>query len=118
MTQKEVRWIGSSLDDLREMPDKVRKVVGYSLDGVQKGEYGSNIKPLTGLSGVYEIRADFDTDTYRAVYAINIGDFIYVLHVFKKKSPKGKKTPKPDMDKIDSRLKLAREDAEDEKRRK
>ena len=116
MAKKEVIWIGSSLDDLCKMPDQVKKAVGYSLDGIQSGEYDSNIKPLTGkdLGGVYEIRADFDSDTYRAAYVVNIGTIIYMLHVFKKKSKKGKETPKPDMDKIRSRLKQAKELAKKE----
>jgi phage-related protein len=66
---------------------------------------------LSGLGGVYEIGVDHDSDTYRGVYAVNIGTAIYVLHVFKKKSKKGIETPKPDMDLIRSRLKLTKEDA-------
>jgi phage-related protein len=81
------------------------------LGGVQQGEFDSSIKPLKGFSGVYEIRADFDTDTYRAVYVINLGDVIYVLHVFKKKSKRGSETPKQDIDLIRARLKRAQEEA-------
>lgn len=56
-----------------------------------------------------EIRADVDSDTYRAVYAVNPGDVIYMLHVFQKKSKRGVETPKPDMDAIRSRLKQVKE---------
>jgi phage-related protein len=58
---------------------------------------------------------DYDSDTYRGVYAVNIGTAIYVLHVFKKKSKKGIETPKQDMDLIHTRLKLAQEDADESK---
>lgn len=68
------------------MPLAIRKEVGYVLGGVQKGEFDKSIKPLKGLGGVYEIRADYDSDTCRAVYVVNLSDVIYVLHVFKKKS--------------------------------
>lgn len=51
------------------------------------------------------------TDSYRGIYAINLADVIYVLHVFKKKSKQGIKTPKHDLDIIRQRLKLAKEDA-------
>jgi len=34
---------------------------------------------------------------------------VYVLHVFQKKSKEGIKTPKRDMDLVDSRLKQAKE---------
>jgi phage-related protein len=112
-TEKEVIWLGSSLEDLKDMPLAIRKEVGYVLGGVQKGEFDKSIKSLKGLSGVYEIRADYDSDTYRAVYVVNLSDVIYVLHVFKKKSKQGSETPKRDMDLIRSRLKAAKEDADE-----
>ncbi len=68
----------------------------------------TNAKPLKGVGkGVFEIVTRFDSDTYRTVYAVQIGSRIYVLHVFQKKSPKGIKTPKKDIDLIKSRYKQA-----------
>lgn len=58
-------------------------------------------------SGVFEIVERFQTDTYRAVYAVQIGDHIYVLHVFQKKSKRGIKTPKRDVDLIKRRYREA-----------
>jgi phage-related protein len=110
-TEKEVIWLSSSLEDLKDMPLAIRKEVGYVLEGIQKGELDKSIKPLKGLGGVCEIRTDYDSDTYRAVYVVNIGDVIYVLHVFKKKSKQGSETPKRDIELIRSRLKTAKEDA-------
>ena len=67
-------------------------------------------KPLKGIgSGIFEIRADYRTDTYRAVYAVKIGERIYVLHCFQKKSRRGIKTPKRDIDLIKRRLRIAQE---------
>ena len=48
------------------------------------------------------------TDTYRAVYTVQFQGVIYVLHAFQKKSTKGIKTPKKDMDLIKQRLEAAR----------
>jgi phage-related protein len=70
-------------------------------------------KPFKGVgSGVYEIVKRYDTDTYRAVYAVKIGEKVYVLHAFQKKSKKGIKTPQSDVDLIKQRYKdaLAREE--------
>lgn len=58
-----------------------------------------------------EIRVNFGKDAYRAVYAINLGMKIYVLHVFQKKPKKGSETPKQDMEMIRTRLNQARKDA-------
>jgi phage-related protein len=106
--EKEVIWMGSSLKDVRAQPKPVQRMIGYALGFVQEGESHTLIKPLRGrdLAGVFEIRADYDRDTYRAVYAVNLGDRIYMLHVFKKKSKRGIETPKPD---IRTRLKQAKE---------
>ncbi len=56
-----------------------------------------------------------DSDTYRAVYTVNLGNAIYMLHVFQKKSKRGTETPKPDMDTIRSRLKQAKELASEQR---
>ncbi|WP_243612695.1 type II toxin-antitoxin system RelE/ParE family toxin [Shimia aestuarii] len=47
--------------------------------------------------------------TCRAVYAVNLGDDLYVLHAFKKKSKTGKKTPKSETDLVKRRLKQVKE---------
>ncbi|CAN5798482.1 type II toxin-antitoxin system RelE/ParE family toxin [soil metagenome] len=108
---KPVVWMGSSRKDLKTMTDNVQDAVGFVLDRVQKGKTHPDVKPLSGkdLAGVYEIRVDVDTDTYRAVYVLNLGERVFMLHVFKKKSKKGVATPKPDMDVICSRLKDAKD---------
>lgn len=104
----EVIWMGSSKKDIRTLPEEVQDEIGHVLGLVQNGLFDKNIKPLKGLgSSVYEIRSDFDRDTYRAVYVLNLGTKIYMLHVFKKKSKHGIATPKPDMDMIRTRLKQA-----------
>ncbi len=111
---KSVIWIGSSLEDLRKFPEQVRDEIGYALYEVQKCEMPAGAKPLKGISGVVEIRTDHQTDTYRTVYAVKLGKKLYVLHTFKKKSKKGISTPKPDMNLIRARLKIARRLAKEE----
>jgi phage-related protein len=53
---------------------------------------------------------DYQTDTYRAVYTVKFSEWVYVLHAFQKKSKKGIATPKPDIDLIKKRLRMAEED--------
>jgi len=63
-------------------------------------------KPLTGLgSGVMELALKHRGDAYRVVYALQIGDDIWVIHAVKKKSKSGIKTPKQELDLIEERLK-------------
>lgn len=63
-----------------------------------------------GGAGVLEIVEDHQTDTYRAIYTVKFSELVYVLHAFQKKSKKGIATPKPDIDLIKRRLKVAEED--------
>jgi phage-related protein len=105
-------WMGNSLDNLRDFPPDVRTAVGYALQLVQAGETPMSAKPFKGVaSGVYEIVKRYDTDTYRAVYAVKIGEKIYILHAFQKKSKQGIKTPQSDVDLIKQRYKDAIERA-------
>ncbi|MBE9146674.1 type II toxin-antitoxin system RelE/ParE family toxin [Planktothrix mougeotii] len=101
-------WMGDSRQNIREFPETVRISIGYALQLVQAGETPLEAKPFKGVgSGVYEIIKRYDTDTYRAVYAVKIGEKIYVLHAFQKKSKKGIKTPQVDVDLIKQRYKDA-----------
>jgi len=56
----------------------------------------------------------YDTDTYRVVYAVSFANAIYILHAFQKKSKKGIKTPKQDIDLIKKRLQQALKDAKND----
>lgn len=104
---KELVWVGSSLKDLKEFPDAVKHEIGFALHRAQEGKKHHRAKPLKGFKGVLEIVAPYHTDTYRAVYAVKIGQCIYVLHTFKKKSKSGIKTPLPDIKVIKARFKEA-----------
>ncbi len=62
-----------------------------------------------GGANVLEVIANCDGDTYRAMYTVRFEEAIYVLHAFQKKSKRGSKTSKKDMDLIKVRLKQAQE---------
>lgn len=107
--EKPLYWVGSSLDDLRALPAEVKDVFGFALHLAQWGDKHPDAKPLKGFKGssVLEVVEDYDGDSYRAVYAVQFVNAVFVLHVFQKKSKRGIKTPKPDLDRIKQRLKLA-----------
>jgi phage-related protein len=110
ITLRPLVWMGDSRKNIREFPEDVQKSVGYALQLVQAGETPMEAKPFKGVgSGVYEIVKRYDTDTYRAVYAVKIGETVYVLHAFQKKSKRGIKTPQADVDLIKQRYKDAQE---------
>ncbi len=112
---KPIVWVGPSLKDLRKFPNEVQREIGYALYQAQVGKKHHNTKPLKGFDGVMEILSDYDKDTYRGVYAYKLGDDIYMLHTFQKKSKKGIKTPKEEIEIVKQRLKRAKEIAEGRK---
>lgn len=103
---KELEWIFSAKKDLIAFPHPVKDQIGYALYRVQEGKVPISAKYMKGLgSNVMEIVADYDKDTYRAVYIVNLDDKVYVLHCFQKKSKKGIQTPKEEINLIRQRLK-------------
>lgn len=103
--ERRIKWLYDSKKQLMTFPQEVRTQVVYALSEAQLGRKADYSKPMTGLgAGVFEIVADHDGDTYRSVYAVKLGEEIYVLHSFQKKSTIGIKTPKPDLDLIKTRL--------------
>ena len=108
---KPLRWIASSRKDYGDFPTEVQEQFGFELFLAQTGQHPPSAKPLKGMgTGVVELIEDFDGDAYRAVYAVRFTTAIYVLHVFKKKSKSGIKTPKSDMELIKRRLRDAEAD--------
>ena len=112
---RDVFWVGSSLCDLKDFPAKVQDKIGYILQRVQEGGHHHRIQPLTGIRRgcrVSEIKSDYRGDTYRAVYLGNLGNLVYVLHCFQKKSKSGRKMPPREKELILTRLNRAQEHAQ------
>ncbi len=93
---KELKFLGSSLSDLKAFPNHVIQDAGYQLHLVQLGRMPKDFKTmLTVGAGVNEIRLKDKDGIYRVVYTAKIGTFVYVLHAFTKKT---QKTSKQDID--------------------
>jgi phage-related protein len=89
--------------------------MGDELQLIQFGGMPKDAKPFKGLGGgVFEIALRYDTDAYRTVLAVQLGETIYVLHAFQKKSKSGIATPKKDVALIKQRYAEAKEQAKDE----
>lgn len=111
-TLKSVRWVGTSLEDLRSFPEPVRLEIGYALFAAQQGTLDPAAKPLKGFGGasVVEIVAAHQGNAWRAVYTVRFRDAVYVLHAFQKKSTKGIATNAKDIERIKMRLAEAERD--------
>lgn len=110
LLMKCLQWVGGSKKDLMKLPEDVQREIGYALYVAQKSETHESAKLFKGHgSGIYEIVSDYDKNAYRAIYIVNLNEFIYVIHVFQKKSKKGIQTPREELKVIKQRLKRLKE---------
>ena len=105
-----VSWRKAGLREFETFPEGARSIRLAALTIAAEGGKSDIAKPLQGMgSGVFEIALPFKSDAYRVVYAVRIGDDIWVVHAFQKKSTKGIRTPKHEVDLIKDRLKKLKE---------
>jgi phage-related protein len=101
---KPLEFLGSSRDDLADMPVGVRHDIGVELMRVQFGGDPTDFKPMPTVgAGVYEIRVRDPSGAYRAMYVAKFEAAIYVLHAFQKKS---QQTSKADIELGKSRYRM------------
>ena len=108
---KPLFWIGSARKDYSAFPADVQDDVGYALYRAQLGGKHDAVKPLKGFgdAGVLEVVTAHAGDAFRTVYTVRFAKAVYVLHAFQKKSKAGAQTPKPDIDLVRTRLKVAKD---------
>ena len=111
--EKPLDWVGTSKEDFIRFPAVVKDEMGNALGLAQFGGKYPKAKALKGQGpGVFEVVEDYRGDTYRAVYTIRLREVVYVVHAFQKKSPKGVRTARSDVELIERRLKTAQRDYE------
>jgi phage-related protein len=105
-----VSWIKAAVKDFEKFPEGARTVCLAALTIAAEGSKADIAKPLQGLgSGVFEIALPFKGDAFRVVYAVQLGDDIWVVHAFQKKSTQGVKTPKHEIELVKDRLRRLKE---------
>ena len=84
---KPVHFVGSSREDLRELPETVQETAGFQLFKVQQGKEPDDWKPMPAVGpGVQELRVRDESGAYRVFYVAKFEEAVYVLHVFEKRS--------------------------------
>lgn len=95
---------------LREISTRAKQEVLEALTIAAEGRKGDSAKPMKGLgSGVFEIVMRYKSNAWRVVYAVEIGEDIWVIHAFQIKSKTGIKTPKQEIDLVRQRIKAVKE---------
>ena len=90
---KPVDFRGSSLDDLRAFPLPAQLEASHQFDQVQHGQEPDDWKPMALIDkGVKEIRIRDAAGALRIICVAKLGDIVYVLHCFQKKTEKTSST--------------------------
>lgn len=85
--EKEIRWVGSSYNDLLNFPAEARRQAGFQLSKVQAGLEPEDWKPFDGIgAGAREIRIRETNGVFRVMYVAKFEEAVYVLHCFQKKT--------------------------------
>ncbi len=101
-----ISWIRAARKDFGTFPEEMRSTCLDALTIAAEGGKVDIVKPLKGLgSVVLEIILRHRGVAFRVVYAVQIGDDLWVIHAFQKKSKRGIATPKPHIHLIKERLK-------------
>ena len=105
-----VSWIKAARNDFNDFPERVQDAMLRALTMVAEGGHPDIAKPLTGLGpGVLELALRFRGDAYRLVYGVQLGDDVWVIHAFQKKSKTGIETPRHEIDLVRQRLQRLKE---------
>src|SRR5688572_20694077 len=100
-----VSWLKAALRDFEAFPLDVRVEAADALTIAAEGGKAEDAKPMRGLgSGIFEIALRHRGDAYRVIYAVQLGEALWVVHAFKKKSKTGIETPKAEIDLVRDRL--------------
>jgi phage-related protein len=84
---KSIRFLGDSLESLREFPDDARQDAGYQLDQIQRGMQPTDFKPMPSVGkGVEELRVRDESGAFRVIYIARLPQAVFVLHAFQKKT--------------------------------
>ncbi len=105
-----ISWIDAARKDFDSFPAGAQLNFADALTKAAEGSLSRIAKPMHGLgSGVFEIALPYVGNAYRVVYAVQIAGSVWVIHAFQKKSTRGIKTPKHEIDLIKTRLKRLKE---------
>ena len=105
-----VSWLTPSRKAFEEFPEAARNVFMDALTIAAEGGKAGLAKPMKGLgSGVLEVALPYKGNAFRVVYAVQLGDDLWVIHAFQKKSTQGTRTRKHEIDLVRDRLKRLKE---------
>jgi phage-related protein len=105
-----ISWIAGARKEFDKFPEEAQSICLAALTIAAEGGKADIAKPMKVMgSGVFEIALPYRGNAFRVVYAVQIGEDVWVVHAFQKKSTQAIKTPQREIDLIKDRLKRLKE---------
>ena len=109
-TTRPISWISSARKTFTGFPAGAQEIILSALTIAAEGAKADIAKPMKEMgSGVFEVALPYRGNAFRVVYAVQIGNEIWIIHAFQKKSTTGIKTPKHEINLMKDRLKRLKE---------
>lgn len=105
-----VSWIQAARREFETFPQEAQSICLAALTIAADGGKADIAKPMTGLgSGVFEVALAHGGNAFRVVYAVQLGEDLWVVHAFQKKATHGIKTPGHEIGLIKNRMRRLKE---------
>ena len=105
-----VSWVSAARKAFKCFPEGAQVICVSALTIAAEGGKATIANPMKGLgSGVFEIALPYRGNAFRIVYVVPLGDEIWVVHAFQKKSTHGVTTPHHEIDLVKDRIKRLKE---------
>lgn len=105
-----ISWISGAQKEFGKFPEEAQSICLAALTIAAEGGKADIAKPMKGLgSGIFEMALRHRGNAFRVVYGVQLGEELWVVDAFQKKSTQGIKTPQREIDLIRDRLKRLKE---------
>ena len=82
-----ISWIKAARKEFEKFPQEAQSICQTALTIAAEGGKADIVKPLPGLgAAAFEIALPYRGNAFRVVYAVQLGEDIWVIHAFQKKS--------------------------------
>ena len=113
--RRAISWLKAARKGFDEFPAQAQIRILTALEIASNGRKADIAKPMTGFgSAIFEIALQYQRNAYRTIYGLDLDRDIWVIHAFKKKSKKGIRTPKQEIETIRFRIIALKEMSKDE----
>jgi len=107
---REISWVTAARKAFDEFPAGAKAVAWPALTILAEGGMPVIVKPLHGFEpGIVEVAVRHGGNAYRVIIGLRLGNDMWVLHAFQKKSHQGIRTPIHELDVARRRIRRIRE---------